>query len=355
MGERLPATLTQIPPLDTKAMEKVRERQKNLVKPEGSLGRLEELSILVAGIQGTEWPRAEAKSIVVMAGDHGVVKEGVSAFPPEVTAQMVANFLGGKAAINVLSRLVWSRLRVVDMGVASDVASQSQSVPKKIGYGTRNLATEPAMSQEEAEACIAAGVVVAEQEVAQGLDLLAIGDMGIGNTTPSSALVAAITHRPVAEVTGRGTGLDGLSFARKVGVIENALALHRPDPSDPTDLLSKVGGFEIGGLAGLILRAASCRVPIIIDGFITASAALIATLLHPRVKEYLIASHLSAEPGHRIALEWLGLHPLFDLQMRLGEGTGAALGLWLVEASVRLLKEMATFAEAMVSGKLEEQ
>ena len=346
-------TVAAIGPLDEGAREAARRRQLRLTKPPGSLGRLEDLAAQVAAIQRLALPEVRRKAIVTMAGDHGVVAEGVAPYPQEVTAQMVANFVAGGAGVNVLARCARARVVVVDMGVAGDVARSRGLLRHKVRRGTRNLAQEPALTREEARQAMEEGIRVLQRLARSGVDLVGIGDMGIGNTTPSSAITAVMTGRPVIEVTGRGTGLDDAAVAHKVAVIEGALDLHRPDRRDPLGVLASVGGLEIGGLAGVILGAAALRLPVVLDGFITGAAALLAVAWAPAVQPYLIASHRSAEPGHTAALEDLGLLPLLDLGLRLGEGTGAALGLMLVEAAVRLLREMATFAEAGVSGPLE--
>lgn len=334
-------------------MELAHSRQDILTKPRGSLGRLEELSIQVAGITGQSRPRIEDKVIITMVGDHGVTAEGVSAYPTEVTAQMVYNFLRGGAAINVLARQVGARVVVVDIGVAQELEPHPELVSWKVALGTGNMAHGPAMSHEEAIRAVEVGVEVVERELTRGVDIMGTGDMGIGNTTPSSAIVAALTGAPVVHVTGRGTGIGDEQLRRKVEVIEQALMVNRPDPDDPLDVLAKVGGFEIGGIAGVILGAAAHHIPVVIDGFISGAGALIAVGLAPQVGDYLIAAHRSVEVGHRLVLERLGLAPLFDLNLRLGEGTGAALGICLVEAGVRILTEMATFAEAGVPQALE--
>ncbi len=341
-----------IKPLDERAMSEARTRQDNLTKPMGSLGQLESLSIQVAGIKGEAKPQITHKVIFTLAGDHGVTRSGVSAYPSEVTPQMVYNFLRGGAAINVLARQVGARVVVADLGVASVLARHAQLKDKKVGMGTRNMAEGPAMSREEAIRSIEAGMELVEEELTKGMDILGTGDMGIGNTTPSSAITAAITGADVPKVTGKGTGLSDEGWRRKVQMIEKALDINRPNPKDAVDVLSKVGGFEIGGITGLILAGARYRIPVVIDGFISGAAALIATSLAPQIKPYLIASHQSAEPGHQKILEHLGLKPLLNLNMRLGEGTGAALGIFLVEASLKILNEMATFAEAGVSEKI---
>ena len=352
MSTLLQQTVKAVRPLDEKAMAGARLRQDQLTKPRGSLGRLEELSVKVAGITGKELPRIERKAIVTVAGDHGVVAEGVSAYPQEVTAQMVHNFLRGGAAINVLARHIGARMVVVDIGIAAELEPHPSLVSRKIAPGTHNMAKGPAMSKEQALRAIESGIEVINEEMARGLDIVGVGDMGIGNTTPSSAICAAITGEPAGRVTGKGTGVSDEQLALKVKVIETALALNRPDPGDAIDVLSKVGGFEIGGIAGVILGAAARHLPVVIDGFIAGAAALIASELCPRVKDYLIAAHVSAEVGHQAILDYLGLRPLLDLGMRLGEGTGAALAIPIVEAAVKALAGMATFADAGVSEKL---
>jgi nicotinate-nucleotide--dimethylbenzimidazole phosphoribosyltransferase len=346
-----PLEFPRIPPIDETSANQARQHQDQLTKPQGSLGLLEELSIKLAGIQASPKPTSARKVVIVMAGDHGIVREGVSAYPPDVTRQMVMNFLRGGAAINVLARQANARVSVVDMGVAQDIPQQPGLVQRKVAYGTLNFAHEPAMTPTQAEQAIQAGIEIAAEESRQGMDLVATGDMGIGNTTPSSAIVATITGLPAREVTGRGTGLDDLRLEHKITIIESALELHRPDPSDALDILCKLGGFEIAGLAGVIIGAASRRTAVVIDGFISSAAALIAVGLVPQVKPYLVASHRSVEIGHRAALDFLGLQPLFDLNLRLGEGTGAALAFHLIEAACRILAEMATFSEAGVSEK----
>jgi nicotinate-nucleotide--dimethylbenzimidazole phosphoribosyltransferase len=300
-------------------------------------------------IRGVEPPRAERAVIFTLAGDHGVVAEGVSAYPAAVTAQMVLNFLRGGAGVNVLAKHVGAEVRVVDIGVNHDFDPLARLLARKVVYGTRNMAVGPAMTREEAVHTLEVGIAVAEEVIAEGADLVGTGDMGIGNTTPSSAMTAVITGQPVASVTGRGTGVDDEGLAHKITVIERALVLNRPDAADPIDVLAKVGGAEIGGIAGFILGAAAHRVLVVLDGFISGAATLIAVGLQPRCREYLIASHQSVEQGHQAVLAHLALEPLLDLNLRLGEGTGACLGMSLVEAACRVLTEMATFGEAGVS------
>ena len=337
--------------LNEEAIEAAKTRQDSLTKPQGSLGRLEKLSIHLAGIRHELIPCIKSKAIITMAADHGVVTEGVSAYPQEVTSQMVYNFLRDGAGINVLARHVGARVVVVDMGVAKKLDPHPNLVSRKVALGTRNMTIGPAMTHSEAEQAIETGIQIIHAEIKKGLDIVGTGDMGIGNTTASSAICAAITGQTVANVTGRGSGVEDEQLAHKVEVIERALAVNRPDVNDPVDVLSKVGGFEIGGLAGIMLGAAANHIPVVIDGFISGAAALIAVKFCPSLKNYLIAAHISVEVGHKIMLDYLGLKPLLDLNMRLGEGTGAALGIFLAEASTKILAEMATFAEAGVSEK----
>ena len=349
MNNSLQRVLKEIKPLDKAAMEASRARQDELTKPKGSLGRLEELSIKIAGIKGEATPSLDHKAILTMAADHGVVAEGVSLYPQEVTRQMVFNFLNSSAAINVLARHVGARLVLVDMGVVGGFEPHPHLICKMIDFGTKNMTQGPAMTRQQALDAMEAGITILDAEVKSGLDIIGTGDMGIGNTTASSAICAVIMGKPVVEVTGRGTGVDDGQLAHKVTVIERALSVNQPDPKDALDVLSKVGGFEIGGLVGVILAAAAHRIPVVINGFISGAAALIAVGLSPLAEDYLIAAHVSAEAGHKVLLEHLGLSPLLDLKMRLGEGTGAALAIFLAEAAVRILKEMATFSEAGVS------
>ena len=349
MSSSLSQILEKIKPLNEEAMKTAQERQDKLTKPIGSLGRLEKLSVKIAGIKGEAMPSLEHKAIITMAADHGVVSEETSLYPQEVTRQMVFNFLEGGAGINVLARHIGARVVVVDMGVIGGFEPHPKLVCKMIDFGTKNMAQGPAMTRSQAVDAVEAGISVLESEISRGLDIVGTGDMGIGNTTASSAICAVVTGKPVAEVTGRGTGIGDEQLASKIKVIEHALALNKPDPKDALDVLSKVGGFEIGGLAGVILAGAAHRIPVVVDGFISGAAALIAVGLSPMAKDYLIASHNSVEMGHKAMFSHLGLTPLFDLKMRLGEGTGAALGISLAEASVKILKEMATFSEAGVS------
>ncbi len=307
----------------------------------------------LAGILGQPLPAIDDKVIVTMAGDHGVVEEGVSAYPQEVTSQMVLNFLGGGAAINALARHVGARVIVVDMGVKGDLPPHPDLLSKKVAPGTANIARGPAMTREQAIRSLEVGIEVVEAEIGRGLDIVGLGEMGIGNTTPSAAIAAAFTGEPPDLIAGRGTGVDDDGLVRKIKAIQAALAVNQPDPDDALDVLAKVGGFEIGGLAGVILGAAAHRKAVMVDGFISTAAAMVAVSLAPAAKPYLIAAHRSQEYGHGLMLDWLGLHPLIDLDMRLGEGTGAAIGISLAEAACKALAEMATFDEAGVSDKEE--
>ena len=361
--ERISEIISRITPLDEKLMEEAQKRLNNLTKPQGSLGRLEEFAKRIVGISGNPKPVLRRKVIFTMAGDHGVVEEGVSAYPQEVTSQMVYNFLKGGAGVNVLASHVGAEVIVVDMGVGTKIQNSKLKIQnlkfkvqnfkdKKINYGTKNIAKGPAMKREEAIKSICAGIEVFEEEYKKGkIDIIGIGDMGIGNTTPSSAITAVFTKKPVERVTGRGTGIDKERWQNKVNVVKKALEINKPDSKDPIDVLSKVGGFEIGGLVGVIIGAASHRVPVVLDGFITSASALIAYELEPKTKNYMIASHSSVEIGHKAILDHIGLKPILNLDMRLGEGTGAALGISIIEAGVKILTQMATFKEAGVSEK----
>ena len=320
-----------------------------LTKPPGSLGRLEELAVRVVALTGRA-PQATQPVIFTFAADHGVVAEGVSAYPQSVTAQMVENFLRGGAAVNVLAREVGARVVVADFGIATPPTATDGLLVRRIAGGTRNLATGPAMTREQARAAIEHGAALAEEAIAGGADLLGTGEMGIGNTTAASAITAAITGEPAEVVTGRGTGVDDAGWQRKVAVVRRALLVNHPDPADGLDVLAKLGGFEIAGLVGVILAGAAHRVPVALDGFIAGSAALVAAALAPDARHAMFASHLSAEPGHTLALRHLGLAPYLDLGLRLGEGTGAALFVHLVRAAGAIYSGMATFKSAGVDG-----
>jgi nicotinate-nucleotide--dimethylbenzimidazole phosphoribosyltransferase len=350
---KLQEVIKKIQPVDTSRTNAIQTQLDNLTKPQGSLGRLEELAKKYCLITGKDKPRIKNKIIFTFAGDHGVTEEGVSAFPKEVTPQMVLNFIRGGAAVNVLAKHVGARVIVVDMGVDHDFEPAEGLEIRKIGRGTRNMTKGPAMTREEAERAVLAGIELVEK-YRDGLDLLGTGDMGIGNTTPSSAIVSVITGADPEKVTGRGTGIDDESLRNKVSIIKKAIAVNNPDRSDALDVLAKVGGYEIAGIAGLVLGAALYKIPVVVDGFISTAGALIAAELNPLVKGYIIAAHQSVEIGHRKMLEHLEQVPLLDLNLRLGEGTGAALGMSLIEAGVRILTEMATFADAGVAEKNEE-
>ena len=346
----LQETIGKIGALDRGAMEEAQKHLDSLIKPPGSLGILEEIAVRLAGITGVPRPAIGDKVIIVMGGDHGVVEEGVSIAPREVTAQAM---LRGLAGIGVLAKHAGARLIVVDVGVAGPVDDPGVQ-NRKIRSGTGNIAAGPAMSREEAVKALEVGIDVANQEIDRGAGLLAIGDMGIGNTTPSSAILAVLGGYKAIEVAGRGTLINNEIMERKVRIIERALAVNQPDPDDGLDVLARVGGLEIAGLAGVILAAAARRVPVLIDGFITTASALIASKLHPGARQFMIASHLSQEQGHQLMLELLGLTPVIHLKMRLGEGTGAALAMHLIEASLKIMHEMASFQDAGVSD-LDEQ
>jgi nicotinate-nucleotide--dimethylbenzimidazole phosphoribosyltransferase len=350
------ATIATLGALDAGAMAAATSHLDRLTKPPGSLGRLEELAIQLAGITGQPRPPMAHRAIVVAAGDHGVVRQGVSAYPSEVTAQMVANFVAGGAAINALAAGAGASLTVVDVGVAGAIPDVrlrpdgGRLVRARIRPGTADMSEGPAMTRAEAVATVRIGLAVVDDLRAAGVDLVGIGDMGIGNTTAASAIVAVMTGVAPAAVTGRGTGIDTVARRRKVAAIERAIARNAPDPADPIGVLAAVGGLEIGALVGVIVGAAAGRVPVVLDGFITGVAALLAAALAPAVADRMIAAHRSVEPGHRIVLERLGLRPLLDLDLRLGEGTGAALAMQLIDAAVRIRDGMATFASAAVSG-----
>jgi nicotinate-nucleotide--dimethylbenzimidazole phosphoribosyltransferase len=342
-------TIDRIQPIDSRLLAQAQARLDRLTKPIGSLGRLEELAARYVMITGETKPKVPRGTVFTFAADHGVTVEGVSAYPSVVTSQMVLNFLRGGAAVNVLARHADVEVRVVDIGVAFDFEAVPGLIHRKVMLGTKNLLLESAMSPAQAEQALTVGMELATEAAQEGIGLIGTGEMGIGNTTASSAIAAVMTRRPVSEVTGRGTGIGDAGHAHKIDVIQRAVDLHRPDPTDAMAVLAKVGGLEIAGLAGLMLGAAATRIPVVLDGFIAGAAALIAVGLQPRCKDYLIASHQSVERGHQAILDHLGLKPLFDLDLRLGEGTGACLGMSLVFAAIKILTEMATFDEAGVS------
>ena len=333
-SELIQNTITSIQPISRDFHARAQVRLDRLTKPVGSLGRLEELAAQYVAISQVLPPVMPDPVVFTLAADNGVVREGVSAYPSSVTAQMVMNFLNGGAAINVLAKQVSAMVRVVDMGIESDLGSPPGLVVHKIGLGTDNFAEGPAMSDEQALKSVEVGIRLAQDAYANGMRVMGLGEMGIGNTTSSSAIAAVMTGQSVAKVTGKGTGVDAERFARKIQVIEKGIQRNNPDGNNPLDVLAKVGGFEIGGLVGLILGGAACRVPVVLDGFITGAAMLLAQALAPQCQDYVIPSHCSAEGGHRGVLEHLGLHPLLDLGLRLGEGTGACLAIGLLRTSL---------------------
>ncbi len=345
-------TIQNIYPQDSDSRDSAKERLDQLTMPHWALGDLMDLAIDLAGMTHSIQPPVARKVVVTMAGDHGVVAEGVSKFPQEVTQQMVYNFVNGGAGINALAKQAGAEVVVVDMGVAADMdelAGQGKIINKKIGFGTNNIAKGSAMSLASAIRAVESGIEIAN-DLADRVDLFGTGDMGIGNTTPSTAIAAIITGKPIAELTGRGTGLDDEQLLHKQEVIKEILVCNKPDPKNGLDVLAKVGGFEIGGIAGLILGAAAQRKPVVVDGFISTAGALIAITIEPFVRDYIICAHRSMEPGHKAMQEKIGCRPLLDLNMRLGEGTGAALAMNLVAAAVAVLTEVSTFEEAAVAG-----
>lgn len=346
--------IQQIQPIDQKWVEKARRRTAQLAIPLRALGRLHDISERLCGISGTLSPEVSRRAILVMAGDHGVAAEGVSAFPQEVTGEMVKNFIRGGAGINALARWAGAEVIVVDMGIIPDVDLSSIKGEgcfriRKAGRGTANLARGRAMTREQAERTILHGFELASEQFSKGVQLIGTGDMGIANTTPSAAIGVALTGSSVATMVGRGTGVDDEAFHKKCRIIVQALSVNRPDPADGLDVLAKVGGFEIGGIAGCILAGACHRRPVVIDGFISTAGALIAQALCPLVVDFLFAGHCSEEAGHRLMLKHLGLEPLLDLRMRLGEGTGGALAMGIIDSAARIFKEVLTFEEAGVS------
>ena len=345
--------LKEIEPAAPSYGQKAKKREDMLTKPKGSLGRLEELAIDIASMKRQEIPQLNRKMIFTFAGDHGVVEEGVSAFPQEVTLQMVCNFINNGSAINVLARQAGADMVIADLGVAAEMDIQHPNFRnRKISAGTGNFTKGPAMTSEEAVKAITTGIDIFEEEHRkEPIDLVGIGEMGIGNTTPATAILAVISGENIESIVGRGTGIDDDGVIRKITAIKKAIAFNQPGKDDGIDILQKVGGYEIGGLAGVILAAARHKVPVLVDGFISTAAALIAQLLNPVVCQYILASHRSEERGHEKMLEILNKKPILDLGMRLGEGTGAALAMHVVEAAVRIINEMATFESAGVSNK----
>ena len=343
------ATLERITPVNPDLLQQAQERLDNKTKPPGSLGRLEEFARRMAAISGTEEPDLAKKVVFTFAADHGVVEEGVSLYPKEVTTQMVFNFLAGGAGVNVLARHSGAEVRVVDVGVDHDFGDTPGMLHRKVARGTRNFTRGAAMTREEMVAALQVGIELADQCRAEGVGLVGTGEMGIGNTTPSSAIIAVISGLSVRELTHRGTGIGDAALINKIRVIEEGLAVNKPDPQDPLDVLAKVGGLEIAAIAGLVLGCAANSIPVVIDGFISTAGALIASELHPNVRDYIFAAHQSVEIGHRFMLERIGVLPILDLDFRLGEGTGAALAMGLIEAGVKVMKEMATFEQAGVT------
>lgn len=344
--------LFSIPKLNKEIGKEARAYVDQLTKPVGSLGRLEKLAVELAEMTGTKFPNVSPPGVLVFAADHGVAKEGVSAFPPEVTAQMVGNFVQGGAAINVFSRQIGAIFAIVDVGVAAPIELEAV-ISKKVRHGTNNFCEMEAMSSAEAEQALIVGYEQAKEIIDKGARTLIVGEMGIGNTTTASAILTAVSGKPIEQLVGRGTGISEEKLAHKANVIRRALSLHKPDPSKPIELLSKIGGLEIAAMAGAMLAAAERRVPILLDGFICTVAALVAKLFAPAVADYMIAGHRSPEMGHQVALELLGKEPLIDLNMRLGEGSGAAVAFPLLAFATAMAKEMATFASAHISHSVE--
>ena len=344
-------TVRRIQPIDPSLLEQAAERQRHLTKPEGSLGWLEEVANRCFAIFGGRPFSVLKPQIVVFAGDHGVCAEGVNPFPQAVTAQMVLNFIRGGAAINCLARTFGIELRIVDVGVIGPLPSSPNLVSRKVANGTRNFCHGPAMTLDEVYAALQVGIDMANEANADGCTLLGFGEMGIGNTTPASAIAAALTGRSVPEVVGRGTGASDVCLQRKISAIERALALHQEHLDYPIDILKNIGGLEIAAMCGFCIGVAANRRPVLTDGFIATAAAALAVRMQPAVKDYLFAAHASAEPGHASLLELIERRPLLDLGLRLGEGTGAALAMNVVKAGIATFHEMATFESAAVSGK----
>ncbi len=345
-------TLSKIKPVNQEFYAAAQKHLDNLTKPPGSLGKLEEFAKRLVTITENTSPLIERKIIFTFAGDHGITEEGVSAYPKEVTPQMVFNIIRGGAGINVLARHAGADVLVIDIGVDFDFGEIEGLVNMKVVKGTMNFAKGPAMTREEAVKCIETGIELANGYARKGYRIFGTGDMGIGNTTPSSAIAAVLTGKPVSSVTGKGTGITDDSLKRKIAAINQGIEINRPDKDDAIDVLSKVGGAEIGGIAGIVLGGAANRIPVVIDGFISTAGALIAYCIEPKVKDYIFAAHNSVEAGHKVMLDKIGLKPVLDLDLRLGEGTGAALAMLMIEAGIRIYKEMATFGEAGVSDEI---
>lgn len=346
--ELLEKTVTEIDKLNEEKMTEAKQRLDSLTKPPGSLGKLEKIAIKLAGMSGKLYPKVDKKVHILMAGDHGVVSEGVSAVPQEVTVQMVYNFLNEGAAVNVLANQVGVEVTIIDIGVASKLDAEGL-IDKKVKLGTDNLAQGPAMERKEAVASIETGIEVVTEMIEEGANLIGTGEMGIGNTTPSSAILTAMTDLPLDDTVGFGTGIDDEQLEKKKEIVAQAIEVNQPDTNDGLDILAKVGGLEIGGMAGVMLGAAAANKPVMVDGLISGAAALIAQKIEPKVTNYLIPSHKSVEPGHIRMYEILELEPMLDMDMRLGEGTGAILGMDLVESATKIISQMATFEEAQVA------
>ncbi len=349
MNPELKSIVESIKPADTSKTEQIQAHLDNLTKPKGSLGRLEEFAARYCCMTGKLRPALPKKTVLVFAGDHGITEEGISAFPRDVTYQMVKNFLEGGAGINVLARHVGAEVMVIDIGVDHDFHQLPGLIHMKVARGTKNMLHGPAMTKREAETAILKGALAAEKAIDRGAGILATGEMGIGNTTPASALTAVICMKKPSEVTGRGTGIDQEAYKRKINLIERALEKNSPGVRDPLDSLAKVGGLEIAGITGMILKACQRRVPVVVDGFISGAGAMVAAAMCPNVRDYLFGGHQSVEQGHKIQMEYLGLKPILNLDMRLGEGTGAVLAMGLIEAGLKIYLEMATFDGAQVS------
>ena len=340
-----------IVPVSTENLDQAQKHLDSLTKPPGSLGRLEELGRRYAAIKDLDSPQVRNKEVYIFAADHGVAQQGVSAFPAEVTPQMVLNFLNGGAAINALANHFKAQVVVVDMGVNYEFGARPGLVNKKIAKGTGDLSLGPSMTRSQAEQAVLVGIELAREASDRGIDILGTGDMGIANTTASVAIIAALTQRPVKELTGRGTGIDDETLQKKIDVVEKALQINQPNRNDPLDILAKVGGFEIAGIAGFILGSAAARTPVVIDGVISGAAALIAYRMNPVVADYIFMSHRSQEPAHELLFNQINQEALFDFGMRLGEGTGAVIGMSILEAAVKIYSEMATFGNSGVSNK----
>ncbi|MBC9785790.1 nicotinate-nucleotide--dimethylbenzimidazole phosphoribosyltransferase [Heliobacterium chlorum] len=349
----LESLLQQIKPLNEEAMEKAQAHLDDLTKPQGSLGVLEDIAKQLAGIYGEVPKEIPQKAIILMAGDHGVVEEGVSAFPQEVTPQMIINFIHGGAGSNVLARHAGAELVCVDVGVAVDMDDLPGLIKKKVAYGTKNMAKGPAMTRDEAIQAILVGAEVVADAYGRGIRVVGTGEMGIGNTTPSAAIISVMGNLPIEQVVGRGTGINDKQLDVKINAIKKAIEINQPNRDDAIDVLAKIGGLEIAGLAGVCLGAAAQGIPVVIDGFISGAAAVIAGAICPQARPYMIGSHLSVEPGHKFMLEYVGIKPMLMMDFRLGEGTGAALAMTMIDGAVKIYNEMATFSSAGVSEALE--